>query len=470
MNRLAVALVTVASVSTAHAGVEVGGTAGLHVFSETNALGTKDNDPTHQANSALFGLRVGVYFSSMLGVELEGGIIPTESAGTDVTFDIFNAVVRAQLVAQFRAADPENKIIPFVLAGAGAMRVVDIGTTETSLFKKDTAAHGTIGFGAKYRSGGGWGVRLDARVYLVGDNAGDPVTEDFEILASLYRNFGAQEKVAKKVEPPKVEADADADGVTGEADKCPQEAEDKDGFQDEDGCPDADNDQDGIGDATDKCGAEPEDKDNFQDEDGCPDPDNDQDGVPDAADKCAEQPETVNGIDDEDGCPDEVPANLSAILGPVAGVSFRVNSADLLPASKKALDKVATALAEFPTVTIEVQAHTDDQTLKAGGKFADNDALSQARADAVKAYLVTKGLAEDHLVAKGYAATVPLQDPTGLKGAKLRAARKANQRVELKLVTPAAPAAQTAPATEAPATDAPATETPAPAPAPAPGE
>jgi OOP family OmpA-OmpF porin len=188
--------------------------------------------------------------------------------------------------------------------------------------------------------------------------------------------------------------------------------------------------------------------------------------VPDAADKCADQAETVNGFDDEDGCPDEVPAELTAIMGPVAGVSFKVNSADLLPASNKALDKLAAALVKFPKVQVEVQAHTDDQALKAGGKFADNDALSQARADAVKAYLVTKGVGENQVVAKGYGSTAPVQDPTGLKGAKLRAARKANQRVEIKLVTPAANVQATSPAETPPAETPPAETPPAAEPAP----
>jgi OOP family OmpA-OmpF porin len=452
MNRLAVAFVTVGLVSSAQAGVEVGGSAGVHIFSDTNSLGTQENDVVHQSNSALFALRLGVYFGSMLGVELEGGLIPTESAGGNVKFDIFDVVGRAHVIAQFRAANPDNKIIPFVLAGGGIMHVADIGTTDESLFSKDTAFQGTIGAGAKYRAGGGWGVRLDTRLYLVGDNTGAAVTEEVEVLASLYREFGGVIKPAAKKEEPKVEADPDQDGVTGDADKCPKEAEDKDGFQDDDGCPDADNDADGIADAADKCASEAEDKDNFQDDDGCPDPDNDGDGVPDAADKCADQVETANGFEDEDGCPDEIPQALSQVLGVVAGASFKVNSADLLPASNKALDKVAAVLAEVKDVKVEIGAHTDDHPLKAGGKYADNDALSQARAEAVKAYLVKKGVAEDRLVAKGYGGTAPMQDPTGLTGAKLKAARAANQRVELKLVPGggAAPAAKAEDKKEAP--------------------
>ena len=99
-------------------------------------------------------------------------------------------------------------------------------------------------------------------------------------------------------------ADSDHDGIPDDVDKCPMQPEDKDGFEDEDGCPDPDNDNDGIPDAVDKCPNDPEDKDGFQDQDGCPDPDNDHDGIPDRLDKCPDQPETINGIDDEDGCPD----------------------------------------------------------------------------------------------------------------------------------------------------------------------
>lgn len=51
--------------------------------------------------------------------------------------------------------------------------------------------------------------------------------------------------------------DRDGDGVSDDFDKCPDEPEDHDGFEDEDGCPDPDNDRDGILDVDDKCPNEP---------------------------------------------------------------------------------------------------------------------------------------------------------------------------------------------------------------------
>ena len=99
--------------------------------------------------------------------------------------------------------------------------------------------------------------------------------------------------------------DADGDGIEGAADQCPTEAEDKDGYEDTDGCPDRDNDLDTIPDKDDKCPDQAEDQDGFEDHDGCPDPDNDKDGIPDTGDRCPNEPETKNGYKDDDGCPDE---------------------------------------------------------------------------------------------------------------------------------------------------------------------
>jgi OmpA-OmpF porin, OOP family len=127
--------------------------------------------------------------------------------------------------------------------------------------------------------------------------------------------------------------DQDNDGIGDEDDECPELAEDKDGFEDHDGCPDFDNDDDGVPDEEDRCPLEPEDEDGFEDDDGCPDPDNDGDGVLDeqdacpneagpasnkgcpekdsdgdgildGVDKCPNAPEDMDGWEDEDGCPD----------------------------------------------------------------------------------------------------------------------------------------------------------------------
>ncbi|MEO1269874.1 MAG: OmpA family protein [Myxococcota bacterium] len=99
--------------------------------------------------------------------------------------------------------------------------------------------------------------------------------------------------------------DKDKDGVVNKDDGCPRDPEDKDGFEDEDGCPDNDNDQDGVEDAVDKCPDDAEDKDGIMDEDGCPETDADQDGILDEADTtCPEQAEDKDGFQDDDGCPD----------------------------------------------------------------------------------------------------------------------------------------------------------------------
>jgi hypothetical protein len=67
-------------------------------------------------------------------------------------------------------------------------------------------------------------------------------------------------------------ADDDDDGVPNATDRCLTEREDRDGYLDEDGCPDPDDDGDGLSDVIDKCPREPEDEDGYEDLDGCPEP------------------------------------------------------------------------------------------------------------------------------------------------------------------------------------------------------
>jgi len=391
----------VTSADLASANVEIGGTAGIHVFSKKNELGVNDSSTADSLrNSSLFGIRLGVFFGNYIGIEAEGAVIPSEARKQ--VFDVWTVTYRAHLVFQLRAEEP-NRFIPFVLAGGGAFTIVDnSGSKNDADIAKDTDLAFYAGLGAKLRVDNGWGLRLDARLLFPPSSRDNGVTTDFEALLSIYKEFGRP----KKAEAKAVDNDPDKDGIVGDADKCPNEPEDKDGFQDEDGCPDPDNDGDGIPDATDKCPNEPEDKDGFQ---------------------------------DEDGCPDEIPAKLKQFTGAIQGINFKLGDAALQTNSNTTLDKAVAVLKEFGDLKLEIQGHTDDQPLKAGGKFADNTALSQARAESVKAYFVAKGISADRVVAKGYGETVPVEDPKGLTGGKLNAARAKNRRVEFKLLSSLTP-------------------------------
>jgi outer membrane protein OmpA-like peptidoglycan-associated protein len=242
------------------------------------------------------------------------------------------------------------------------------------------------------------------------------------------------------------------------ADKCPNEPEDFDGFEDEDGCPDPDNDKDGICDpwvserglsakyatvcvAMDKCPNDAEDFDGFEDEDGCPDPDNDKDGICDpwvsqkglsakyelickGVDKCPDQPETFNKFEDEDGCPDEAPqvkkTKPIAAKVTLTAVNFKTGTAELTFDAKESLNLVAEQLLEQSSVEIEIRGHTDNI-----GKPANNYALSQKRADAVKGYLVEKGVSAGRMSARGFGDTQPVADN------KTAAGRQQNRRIEM---------------------------------------
>src|SRR5215831_16965230 len=284
-----------ASARVADAQVEIGGSSGIHIFAHDNELGVADvPNANSERNSAMFGLRLGVFFTPMFGVEGEFGVIPSEARKT--VFDVWNVTYRAHVVAQFRTQDPQVKLIPFVLLGGGAVQIVDNGGSEHDpQIAKDTDAMLYLGAGIKYRVDSGWGLRADLRLLFPPSSKDNGFTEDFEALLSIYKEIGRQ---APKPPPPPpvIDDDPDKDGIRGAADKCPNEPEDFDGFQDADGCPDPDNDNDGIPDAQDKCPNEPEDKDGFQDEDGCPDDDNDGDGVPDRQDKCPNVPEDKDGF------------------------------------------------------------------------------------------------------------------------------------------------------------------------------
>ncbi|MDB4969127.1 MAG: OmpA/MotB domain protein [Myxococcales bacterium] len=158
-------------------------------------------------------------------------------------------------------------------------------------------------------SHGGMTGSPDFRVFIgfifepsIGDRDGDGIKDDVDKCPDDPEDFDDFEDEDGCPDP-----DNDRDGIPDREDKCPNEPETKNGFEDEDGCPDSldlDRDGDGIPDRIDKCPDDPEDKDGFEDEDGCPDPDNDKDGILDVDDLCPNDPEDKDGFEDQDGCPD----------------------------------------------------------------------------------------------------------------------------------------------------------------------
>ncbi len=245
-----------------------------------------------------------------------------------------------------------------------------------------------------------------------------------------------------------VDLDSDGDGILDEVDECPNEAEDFDGFMDEDGCPDLDNDGDGVLDTQDSCPNDPEDIDGFQDEDGCPDPDNDADGILDVDDLCPNEPgppenqgcpdpdRDGDGVPDRvDNCPDEpgkveyqgcqspqlvkIGADRLDIL---EKVYFKTGSAKLQKRSWALLDNVAAVMNAHPEIRqVRVEGHTDST-----GKLNFNMRLSKARADTVVRYLVGRGKVDPaRLTAEGYGPTQPL-----VPDAKTKEELAQNRRVE----------------------------------------
>jgi OOP family OmpA-OmpF porin len=215
----------------------------------------------------------------------------------------------------------------------------------------------------------------------------------------------------------KVVQDTDGDGIPDDIDRCPLEPEDKDGFQDEDGCPDPDNDNDGVVDAMDACPNNPGPVENR----GCPILDRDGDGIPDWEDKCPDEPGPP-----PDGCPRkytlvEVKKERIEIK---QQVKFATAKYKVLPASYALLNQVVQVLNDYPDMRVRIEGHTDN----VGGEAA-NLKLSQKRAESVRAYLIAKGVAANRLEAAGYGMTRPISSNKTQKG------RAQNRRTEFHIVS-----------------------------------
>ncbi len=184
-----------------------------------------------------------------------------------------------------------------------------------------------------------------------------------------------------------------------------------------------DRDGDGIVDQADRCPTEPEDHDGFEDADGCPDPDNDRDGFSDAVDKCPGEPETKNGFEDDDGCPDEAPRRVvvqEKRLAITEKIQFAQGRATILTKSFAKLNEIARLLQTHEEIELlQVEGHTDSH-----GSAKHNLRLSEQRAASVVEYLVRRGVNRKRLVAVGYGEERPIDSNRTAEG------RERNRRIE----------------------------------------
>lgn len=157
-----------------------------------------------------------------------------------------------------------------------------------------------------------------------------------------------------------------------------------------------------------------------QDAGGGLDEDRDEDDIPDVSDACPDEPENWNDFEDEDGCPDSRASLQGGRIAINGNVHFEVGKAILKPEGEKLLDEIAQVLQGNPQVEhVRIEGHTDSD-----GGVEFNQILSQDRADAVRRYLIRKGIAASRLTAVGYGQTRPVATNDTAAG------RAQNRRVE----------------------------------------
>ncbi|MFM7724283.1 MAG: OmpA family protein, partial [Bacteroidota bacterium] len=243
---------------------------------------------------------------------------------------------------------------------------------------------------------------LAGELYMKGcpDRDHDSITDMEDLCPD---NFGPREN--------KGCPDTDGDGLFDYIDECPAVA----GPTENRGCPWPDSDGDGVLDRNDGCPNTPGPKENG----GCPYKDSDNDGLLDKDDDCPNTP----GPKSNKGCPVIEKEVIEVLKTAFDNLGFELGKDVILAGSFASLDELAVVLGKKPTWKLQISGHTDNV-----GDDDSNLILSKKRAEAVKNYLITKGIATERLMVEYFGETKPVADNTTSEG------RAKNRRVEMKIV------------------------------------
>ena len=457
--------------------VSVGGFAGFQGFADKSGLGNAFDPKDTPQSGPTFGLRVSVPLIEMLAFDAEIAFTPTT---LPVPPEVSASVLGLRALLRF-APMRMGAMEPYVSAGFGQAilsgdKFFD-GTKQPSVKSPDVDNTFLVGVGANYEFSYRGSARIDAR-WVGGDvRPGDSgLANGFEVLIGASYALGgppedgdndgvpdetdkcpdqAEDKDGFEDTDGCPELDNDGDGVVDAADKCPNELEDKDGFEDDDGCPDLDNDKDGVPDMQDKCPLQAEDKDGFQDADGCPDLDDDGDGIPDTKDKCPKVKEDKDGFEDDDGCPDldndkdgvpdakdKCPNEAEVVngfqdedgcadaLAPDVAPLFTGPVKGLKFKGAKLDKSAAKVLEKLLELLLEFESVKIEVHVHTAGKAPEPEkALAQQRAEAIRAFFVEAGIDEGRFMLMAHGAEQPLSTATGKK------AWAENERVEFRIHT-----------------------------------
>jgi outer membrane protein OmpA-like peptidoglycan-associated protein len=324
-----------------------------------------------------FGVRAGYYPLRFLGVEVEGGMMPTRTLDSDGR--VLPWTVRGHVIAQLGLWS----ITPLLLVGTGVLGISSDPAPSALGSEQDVTIH--FGGGAKFYINRWVQLRLDIRDVVSNRvGVGEGLTSSPEILLGLSVTLGRKKE--KKARPGA--GDRDGDRILDRDDYCP-----------------------------DVFGTPPR---------GCPQvciDDADGDGLSNPVDQCPNEPESRNGYKEKDGCPDEVPPELDDLSGVMEGINFDTDKDTIKSGSKPRIDKAVEVMKKYPELKVRVSGHTDSQ-----GPYRHNVDLSKRRAKSVKGYMVDQGIDEGRIETEGFGPDQPIDTNETVEG------RAKNRRIEFTII------------------------------------